>query len=122
MLTTTKNYFQDFLKNSKEFVHLKRWYKFIQSRNEVQAAITTLPKDIEIKPVKYEKPVKSEDQKVNSRGPAKRTKGDHQEKQTKDEGKFVELEGRCDFYHDKNHGVPLNLKKEQFCSTKAKTQ
>ena len=77
------------MKNSKEFVHLKRWYKFIQSRNEVQAAIQTLPTDLEIKPVKYE------GQKVNSRGPAKRTKGDHQEKQTKDEGKFVELEGMC---------------------------
>ena len=53
----------------------------------MQAAIQTLPTDLEIKPVKYE------GQKVNSRGPAKRTKGDHQEKQTKDEGKFVELEG-----------------------------
>ena len=55
----------------------------------MQAAIQTLPTDLEIKPVKYE------GQKVNSRGPAKRTKGDHQEKQTKDEGKFVELEGMC---------------------------
>lgn len=89
MLVKIYFYFQDFLKNSKEFVHLKRWYKFIQSQNEVQAAIKTLPKDLEIKPVKYE------EQKVNSRGPAKRTKGDHQEKQTKDEGKFVELEGMC---------------------------
>ena len=75
----------------------------------MQAATKTLPTDIEIKPVKYE------GQKVNnSRGPAKRTKGDHQEKQTKDEGKFVELEGMRNL--DKNHKCALksDLKKVQF--------
>ena len=81
-------FWQGFLKEGKEFVNIRRWYKFIQSQKEVQEVIKTLPKEIEAKPMKLEEKVA-----LATRGPPKLTKGDHQVKQTKDEGKFVDLPG-----------------------------
>lgn len=74
------------MQSSNEFPEIVRWFKFIQSRPEVQAAIMSLPKEAEVKPIKYEEvAVKTEAKKM--------TKGENQPKQTKDEGKFVELAG-----------------------------
>ena len=84
-------FWQGFLKDGKEFVNIRRWYKFIQSQKEVQEVIKTLPKEIEAKPVKFEEKLASS--APAARGPPKLTKGDHTVKQTKDEGKFVDLPG-----------------------------
>lgn len=54
----------------------------------MQAGLKCLPNDVVIKPVKYEEP------KIKSEPKAgKLTKGEHQVKQTKDEGKFIDLPG-----------------------------
>ena len=42
------------MQSGKDFSNIVRWYKFIQSRPEVSAAITTMPKDVVIKPAKLE--------------------------------------------------------------------
>ena len=81
------------MQNDKGFINIKRWYKFVLSQEEVQAVVKALPKDIDIKPIKYEEKV---EKSSTPRDPPKKTKGEHQVKQTKDEGKFVDLPG--EFY------------------------
>ena len=76
------------MKDGKNFPNIIRWYKFIQSKPEVGSAISSLPKDIVIKPCKFEETKMKSEHK-----PAKMTKGENQPKQTKDEGKFVDLPG-----------------------------
>ena len=84
------------MQNEKGFINIKRWYKFILSQDEVQAVVRALPKDIDIKPIKYEEKVEKVEKSSTPRDPPKKTKGEHQVKQTKDEGKFVDLPG--EFY------------------------
>ena len=81
-------FWQGFMEAGKEFQNVTRWYKFIASRPEVQDVIKALPKEVLVKPAKYDE-VKKEPKEAHK--PQKLTKGQHQEKQTKDEGKFVDL-------------------------------
>ena len=80
-------FWQGFMQSGKEFQNVTRWYKFIASRPEVESVIQSLPKDTLVKAVKYEE-VKKE---KPDHKPQKLTKGQNAEKQTKDEGKFVDL-------------------------------
>ena len=77
-----------------EFPNIVRWYKFIMSRPDVNAAVNSLPKDVVIKPAKLEAAkVKTEKKPASAPAASKMTKGENQPKQTKDEGKFVDLPG-----------------------------
>jgi bifunctional glutamyl/prolyl-tRNA synthetase len=82
----TNGHWQGFMQTGKEFANITRWYKFIESRDEVQSAVKSLPKDINIKATKYEETPATLRQ-------GKATKGDNQPKQAKDEGKFIDLPG-----------------------------
>ena len=85
----TSGHWRGFMQAGQEFKNIKRWYDFIRSLDEVQAVLKTLPKEVtEVKAVKYEDVKVKAEQK-----PAKLTKGENQVKQTKDEGKFVDLPG-----------------------------
>ena len=72
---------------SKEFKNILRWYKYIGSKPEVKSVIGGLPKDVQVKPAAYVVDIKKE------AGATAPRKGDNQPKQTKDEGKFVDLPG-----------------------------
>ena len=74
------------MKDAKSFPNIIRWYKFIASLPEVESVLKDLPGDAQVKPAKYEEvKVKTETRE------GKKTKGENQVKQTKDEGKFVDL-------------------------------
>lgn len=79
-------FWQGFLKEGKDFKNIIRWFNFIGA--QVQPILSSLPKDmIDIKPMTFA------DAPAAVKTEKKLTKGEHQVKQTKDEGKFVDLPG-----------------------------
>jgi hypothetical protein len=79
-----KSFFQGCLESGKALPNVLRWYEFVSSQPEVSKVLKTLPAESKAKPAYAAAAQSGKSGNNNKSG---------QPKQTKDEGKFVDLPG-----------------------------
>jgi hypothetical protein len=89
--TVFKYKFQGCIESGKVLPNVLRWFEFVSSQAEVSKVLKTLPEESKAKPVSCPPPARAG--KVGNNGKSGNNGNSGQLKQTKDEGKFVDLPG-----------------------------